>query len=82
MSSTTKYAPAPQEDVEDNYTQPPPSYQAAGPSSANDDAALFDGAPRNSQDEIPDDFKVRPLIPQPSHFLPSSNSATFSRRVE
>ena len=72
MSSTTKYAPAPQEDAEDNYTQPPPSYQAAGPSSASDDAALFGGAPRNSQDDIPDDFKVRPLIPRPFYFLSSS----------
>lgn len=57
MSANVKYTPAPQEDPELNYTQPPPSYQAES-SSAQDQERLF-GAPRSSEDNIPDDFKVR-----------------------
>ncbi|KAK4117387.1 UPF0005-domain-containing protein [Canariomyces notabilis] len=55
--STAKYTPAPQEDPDAhlNYTQPPPSYQAES-SSAQDQDRLF-GAPRSSEDNIPDDFK-------------------------
>ncbi len=56
MASATKYTRAPQEDPED-YTQPPPSYQAES-SSANDQERLFGGAPRSSEDNVPDDFKV------------------------
>jgi hypothetical protein len=58
MASTTKYTPAPQEDPDESasYSQPPPSYQAES-SSANDEARLF-GGPRNSEDNLPDDFKV------------------------
>ena len=65
--SNTKYTPAPQEDpdVHLDYAQPPPSYQATAQSSTanavlGDQARLFSGAPRSSQDEddIPDDFKV------------------------
>ncbi|KAL2140320.1 hypothetical protein VTI28DRAFT_3964 [Corynascus sepedonium] len=55
MSANVKYTPAPQEDPELNYTQPPPSYQAES-SSAQDQERLF-GAPRSSEDNIPDDFK-------------------------
>ncbi|KAK0749063.1 inhibitor of apoptosis-promoting Bax1-domain-containing protein [Schizothecium vesticola] len=55
MASTAKYTAAPQDDP-DAYTQPPPSYQAES-SSAQDDALLFGGAPRNSEGEVPDDFK-------------------------
>jgi FtsH-binding integral membrane protein len=54
MASTTKYQPAPQADPED-YTQAPPTYQ--GPSSAQDEQAGLFGAPRSSEDNIPDDFK-------------------------
>ncbi|CAP67211.1 uncharacterized protein PODANS_1_22240 [Podospora anserina S mat+] len=57
MASTAKYTPAAQEDPDAHlYTQPPPSYQAES-SSAQDNAALFGGAPRSSEDNIPDDFK-------------------------
>ena len=58
MSGTTKYTPAPQEDPDAHidYTQPPPSYQAE--SSAAQDQDLLLGGPRNSEDNIPDDFKV------------------------
>lgn len=67
MASTAKYTAAPQDDP-DAYTQPPPSYQAES-SSAQDDALLFGGAPRNSEGEVPDDFKVRtPLKPTPASF--------------
>lgn len=56
MASTAKYTPAPQEDPE-QYTQPPPSYQAE-PSSAADQERLFSGVPRTSDDgDLPDDFK-------------------------
>lgn len=52
MSANTRYQPAPQRDsLEENYTQPPPSYQNASPS----DGLL--GAPRGEDDNIPDDFK-------------------------
>jgi len=66
MASTAKYTAAPQDDP-DAYTQPPPSYQAES-SSAQDDALLFGGAPRNSEGEVPDDFKVRTLFSPPSAF--------------
>jgi hypothetical protein len=58
MSSNTKYSPAPQRDSADEsrYTQAPPSYQ---PSSSADQAALLGGGARSSEDNIPDDFKVR-----------------------
>jgi hypothetical protein len=58
MAPNTKYSPAPQRDSFDDsaqYSQAPPSY--AEPSAARDDAALL-GGPRNSEDNIPDDFKV------------------------
>jgi len=58
MASTAKYTPAPQVDPEDHsdYTQAPPSYQAEA-STATDEERLF-GAPRESEDNVPDDFKV------------------------
>lgn len=56
MSANTKYTPAPQEDPDANYAQPPPSYQAES-SSAQDQERLFSG-PRSSEDNLPDDFKV------------------------
>ncbi|KAG7291412.1 hypothetical protein NEMBOFW57_001431 [Staphylotrichum longicolle] len=55
MSANVKYTPAPQEDPDVNYTQPPPSYQAES-SSAQDQERLF-GGPRSSEDNLPDDFK-------------------------
>jgi len=61
MTSNAKYTPAPQVDPDDHadYTQAPPSYQAEA-SAANDEARLFGGAPRASEDgDVPDDFKVR-----------------------
>ncbi|KAI9861998.1 MAG: hypothetical protein M1824_001742 [Vezdaea acicularis] len=57
MASNTKYQPAPQRDSLDetsNYTQAPPAYHDEATSSTND--ALL-GAPRTSDDNVPDDFK-------------------------
>ena len=64
MWATTKYTAAPQHDPDEEhgYTQAPPSYQAES-SSANDDELLL-GAPRSSEDNVPDDFKV--CLPCPS----------------
>lgn len=56
MASSTKYQPAPQSDPDD-YTHAPPAY-AEGSSSRDETQGLF-GAPRNSEDNLPDDFKVR-----------------------
>jgi len=58
MSSTTKYGAAPQRDSLDEsarYTQAPPSYEDQ-PSASHDQDALL-GAPRSSEDNVPDDFK-------------------------
>ncbi|KAJ9143660.1 UPF0005-domain-containing protein [Coniochaeta hoffmannii] len=64
MASTAKYTPAPQRDPDEaaaSYSQPPPSYQADTSAAVDDDQArLFGGVPRGSQDgqgDIPDDFK-------------------------
>ena len=46
MASSTKYQPAPQSDPDD-YTH------------ARDETQGLFGAPRNSEDNLPDDFKVR-----------------------
>jgi len=57
MTSTTKYQRAPESDPFDetvNYTQAPPTYQAEGSRSAD---ALLGGTLRNSDDNVPDDFK-------------------------
>lgn len=57
--SNSHYTAAPQRDSFDDtahYSQAPPSYADQNPSAA-DDAALL-GGPRNSEDNIPDDFKV------------------------
>jgi hypothetical protein len=58
MSGNTKYTPAPQRDSfeESSYPQAPPSYEE--PSASRDQEALLGGAPRSSEDNIPDDFKV------------------------
>ncbi|KIX10444.1 uncharacterized protein Z518_01527 [Rhinocladiella mackenziei CBS 650.93] len=55
MASSTKYQPAPQRDSldEQNYPQPPPNYQAAGPSVTEGGY----GTPREEGDNLPDDFK-------------------------
>lgn len=58
MSSNIKYTAAPQRDSLDEtttYSQAPPSY--AEPSASDDQAALLGGVRRNSDDNIPDDFK-------------------------
>jgi len=59
MAGNTKYQPAPQRDSldETSYSQAPPSY-VDEPSASNDQATLL-GGPRSSEDNIPDDFKVR-----------------------
>jgi FtsH-binding integral membrane protein len=54
MAPTTKYQAAPQEDPDD-YTQAPPTY-AEGSSARDEQTGLF-GAPRSSEDNLPDDFK-------------------------
>jgi protein lifeguard len=61
MSSTTKYQPAPQRDSldEPSYSQAPPQYQAAGPSSAE---AGYGSTRRSEDDNVPDDFKVNSVI--------------------
>ena len=62
MAGTTKYSPTAQRDSLDEssqYTQAPPSYEDQ-PGSSQDQAALL-GGPRSSEDNIPDDFKVRAL---------------------
>ncbi|PHH76699.1 hypothetical protein CDD82_3883 [Ophiocordyceps australis] len=53
MASNPRYEPAPQQDPDD-YTRAPPAYGAA--QIRQDEQGLF-GAPRNSEDNIPDDFK-------------------------
>jgi len=56
MASKAKYQPAPQEEpINDDYTSAPPAY-AAESSSRDEQQGLF-GAPRSSEDNIPDDFK-------------------------
>ena len=63
MAGTTKYTAASQRDSLDDtahYSQVPPPY-VDEPSSSADNAALL-GGPRNSDDNIPDDFKVSPVI--------------------
>ena len=56
MAANTKYQPAPQRDSfeEGNYTEAPPSYQAE---SSTHEPNL--GSPREEDDNVPDDFKVR-----------------------
>lgn len=58
MPSTTKYQPAPREEPDNDYTHAPPAY-AEGSASRIDDEPLLGGAPRSSEDNVPDDFKVR-----------------------
>jgi hypothetical protein len=55
--ANTKYQNVPQRDSfeEQDYAQPPPSYQAE----ASSHQPLMGGAPRSEDDNIPDDFKVR-----------------------
>lgn len=66
MSSTTKYQPAPQ-DEPDDYTTAPPAYGsndasgAAGVATAGIESQGLFGGPRSSEDNLPDDFKVRIL---------------------
>lgn len=62
MAANTKYTVAPQDDPDaaQSYTQAPPSYQVES-SSADDNERLI-GGPRSSEDNIPDDFKVRTLL--------------------
>ncbi|KAF1988859.1 UPF0005-domain-containing protein [Aulographum hederae CBS 113979] len=57
MAANTKYQPAPQRDSfeEQNYSQPPPSYQAEA------SAGIF-GAPRTEDDNLPDDFKFGGVV--------------------
>jgi FtsH-binding integral membrane protein len=55
MAPTAKYQPAPTEEPADDYTHAPPAYSEA--STSRDETAGLFGAPRNSEDNIPDDFK-------------------------
>lgn len=55
MAANTKYTPAPTQDPDaGTWSQAPPSYQAE---TSSPNAGLFGGAPRSSEDNIPDDFK-------------------------
>lgn len=61
MASNSKYQPAPQQDPDD-YTHAPPAYaHAESSASARDETQGLFGAPRSSEDNLPDDFKVGPL---------------------
>ncbi|KAB8233170.1 hypothetical protein ETB97_002966 [Aspergillus alliaceus] len=55
MAANTRYEPAPQRDsFEDRaFSQPPPSYQAT---------AEYSQAPRNEDDNVPDDFKFGGMV--------------------
>lgn len=58
MASNTKYQPAPQRDSfeeQGSYSQAPPAYQ---PGQAEETDSIL-GAPREEDDNLPDDFKVR-----------------------
>jgi len=56
MAAHTKYTPAPTQDPDEGtWSQAPPSYQADESSSSA--AGIYGGAPRSSEDNIPDDFK-------------------------
>jgi hypothetical protein len=63
MASIAKYTPAALRDPDEvaSYSQAPPSYQADTSAAVDDDQArLFGGVPRGSDDgdgDIPDDFK-------------------------
>ncbi|CAI4211211.1 unnamed protein product [Parascedosporium putredinis] len=67
--SNAKYTAAPTQDPDEEYAQAPPSYQAADAGSSSSSAPLFSG-PRSSEDNIPDDFKVRE---QPGSSHPSTS---------
>jgi FtsH-binding integral membrane protein len=56
MASTTKYQRAPQDDPDD-FTSAPPAYAEGSASRSDETQGLFSGAPRSSEDNIPDDFK-------------------------
>jgi FtsH-binding integral membrane protein len=57
MATSAKYQRAPQEDPED-YTNAPPAYGEPSTSRNDETQGLFaGGAPRSSEDNIPDDFK-------------------------
>ncbi|POR38401.1 hypothetical protein TPAR_01414 [Tolypocladium paradoxum] len=56
MASNAKYQPAPQQDPDD-FTRAPPAYNAEGSSSSRDETQNLFGAPRSSEDNLPDDFK-------------------------
>ncbi|KAI1765753.1 transmembrane BAX inhibitor motif-containing protein [Hypoxylon sp. FL1150] len=62
MAANTKYTPAPTQDPDaGTWSQAPPSYQepahGTGPYNASSSADDLFGAPRSSEDNIPDDFK-------------------------
>lgn len=60
MASNPKYQPAAQHDPDD-YTRAPPAYApAAVPAAASprDETQGLFAAPRTSEDNLPDDFKV------------------------
>jgi hypothetical protein len=60
MASTAKYQRAPQEEpADDDYTSAPPAYGES--STSRDETQGLFGAPRSSEDNIPDDFKVNLL---------------------
>ncbi|TGJ83674.1 hypothetical protein E0Z10_g5101 [Xylaria hypoxylon] len=60
MAANAKYTPAPTQDPDEGtWSQAPPSYQYEEASTSTSPAAagVFGGAPRSSEDNIPDDFK-------------------------
>lgn len=75
--SSAKYQRAPQEEpLDEDYTQAPPAYDAGPATSAaaaaphsNDETRGLFGAPRSSEDNLPDDFKVCGLPPRPERWM-------------
>ena len=61
MAATAKYQAAPSRDSfdEEQYTQAPPSYQDNPSGSSAPEVVGGYGTPRQEDDNVPDDFKVR-----------------------
>ena len=61
MAATAKYQAAPSRDSfdEEQYTQAPPSYQDNPSGSSAPEVTGGYGTPRQEDDNVPDDFKVR-----------------------
>ena len=85
MASTAKYQRAPSEEPIDDYSHAPPAYAEA--STSRDETAGLFGAPRSSEDNIPDDFKVssssdvQSLVPSPVESHPLQKYIRLPRQA-